>query len=125
MTDERHAKSDWPDWPGLARQARLPQDAPRAVASRWAVRVAAVALATSAALPARAQGPPVTAFVGVSVVPMDTERVLPHQTVLVAGGRITALGPDGKVRVPPRATRVDGRGKFLIPDLADMHAHSP
>jgi imidazolonepropionase-like amidohydrolase len=65
----------------------------------------------------------VTAFVNVSVIPMDRERVLTGQTVLVQGGRITALGPMGQVRVPAGALRIDGRGKFLIPGLADMHTH--
>jgi imidazolonepropionase-like amidohydrolase len=65
----------------------------------------------------------VTAFVDVSVIPMDTERVLGGQTVLVARGRITAVGPVAQVQIPSGAVRVDGRGKFLIPGLADMHSH--
>jgi imidazolonepropionase-like amidohydrolase len=65
----------------------------------------------------------VTAFMDVTVVPMDQERVLPKQTVLVQNGRITALGPSDKVPVPAGAVRVDGRGQYLIPGLADMHAH--
>lgn len=72
-----------------------------------------------------AQAPAVTAFVNVSVVPMDRERVLPKQTVVVRGDRIVALGPAGRVRVPAEATRIDGRGRYLIPGLADMHAHVP
>lgn len=75
------------------------------------------------ALPVYAQTPGVTAFVGVSVVPMDRERVLAGQTVLVRGGHIAAIGPVGRVKVPANAARVDGRGKFLIPGLADMHIH--
>jgi imidazolonepropionase-like amidohydrolase len=96
-----------------------------------------VLVVASALLPAtisRAQAPAsrppvpgapagVTAFVGVSVVPMDTNRVLPGYTVLVEGGRVTALGPSTKVKVPAGATQIDGQGKFLIPGLADMHAH--
>jgi hypothetical protein len=73
--------------------------------------------------PAPAAPVGVTAFVDVNVVPMNTERVLPNQTVLVEGGRITALGPSTKIKVPASAARVDGRGKFLIPGLADMHVH--
>jgi hypothetical protein len=65
----------------------------------------------------------VTAFVDVNVVPMDRERVLANQTVLVHNGWITALGPVTQVKVPEGAVRIDGRGKFLIPGLADMHAH--
>lgn len=68
-------------------------------------------------------GEPVTAFVNVSVIPMDRERVLPRQTVVVQGDRIVALGPADRVRVPDNAVRIDGRGKFLMPGLADMHMH--
>jgi imidazolonepropionase-like amidohydrolase len=71
-------------------------------------------------LPAR-----VIAFLNVNVVPMDTERVLVNQTVVVEDGRITALGPVSQVTVPAGAVRVDGRGQYLIPGLADMHAHVP
>ena len=63
------------------------------------------------------------AFVDVSVLPMDRERVLAGQTVLVRDGRITAMGPSASVRVPADAQRIDGRGKFLMPGLAEMHAH--
>ncbi len=65
------------------------------------------------------------AFVNVTVIPMDRERTLPGQTVIVRGDRIVAMGPVGKVRIPPGGRRVDGRGKFLIPGLAEMHAHIP
>ncbi len=63
------------------------------------------------------------AFVHVSVVPMDAPRVLPDQTVLVKGSRIVAVGPAGTIAVPPGAKTIDGTGKFLMPGLADMHAH--
>ena len=65
----------------------------------------------------------VTAFVDVNVVPMDAERVLRNHTVIVTGTRITALGPSGQVPVPAGAVRIDGRGKYLLPGLADMHNH--
>ena len=63
------------------------------------------------------------AFVNVSVLPMDRERVLNGQTVIVRDGRITEIGPAASVRVPADAQRIDGRGKFLMPGLAEMHAH--
>jgi imidazolonepropionase-like amidohydrolase len=65
----------------------------------------------------------VSAFVGVNVVPMDTERVLADQTVLVEGGRVTALGPAGTTTLPTGAVRIDGRGKYLVPGLGDCHVH--
>ncbi len=63
------------------------------------------------------------AFVHVNVVPMDRERVLRDQTVLVHGDRIASIGRD--IEVPPTATRIDGkRSAWLSPGLADMHTHS-
>lgn len=74
--------------------------------------------------PRRNAGTP-TAFVNVNVIPMDRERVLPRQTVVVEQGRIVALGPVASTRIPAGATRVDGTGKFLLPGLGEMHAHVP
>jgi imidazolonepropionase-like amidohydrolase len=54
---------------------------------------------------------------------MDAERRLPDQTVVVAGGRIAAMGPRTEVAIADGARRVDGAGRFLMPGLADMHAH--
>jgi imidazolonepropionase-like amidohydrolase len=66
-----------------------------------------------------------TAFVGVSVIPMDTEAVLADQTVLVRDGKVLSIAPAAKAEIPAGATRVDGKGKFLMPGLAEMHAHIP
>jgi imidazolonepropionase-like amidohydrolase len=65
----------------------------------------------------------VTAFVDVSVATMENPKLTPHQTVLVDGKVITALGSASAIEVPPGATVIDGRGKFLIPGLHDMHVH--
>ena len=39
--------------------------------------------------------------------------------------KIVAMGPAGRTAVPAGATTIDGRGKFLMPGLAEMHAHVP
>lgn len=65
----------------------------------------------------------IVAFVNVNVVPMDEERLMAGQTVIVRDGVIAALGPTDKVKVPAGALRIDGRGKYLMPGLADMHVH--
>jgi len=64
-----------------------------------------------------------TAFVGVNVIPMDKERVLNNQTVIIRNGLIAEIGDAKKVKVPKDAVKIDGRGKFLIPGLVDMHTH--
>ncbi|HEV7643169.1 MAG TPA: amidohydrolase family protein [Pyrinomonadaceae bacterium] len=63
------------------------------------------------------------AFTNVNVIPMDRERVLMDQTVVVKDGLITEVGDAKKVKIPKDAVKVDGRGKYLIPGLVDMHAH--
>lgn len=64
-------------------------------------------------------------FRGVNVIPMDRERVLENQTVVVRNGRITALGNAGSVRFGTDALVVDARGKYLTPGWAEIHAHVP
>ena len=63
------------------------------------------------------------AFIDVTVVPMDHEHFLPHKTVVTEGGLVKTIGSTARVRIPERAQRVDGRGRFLMPGLADMHVH--
>jgi imidazolonepropionase-like amidohydrolase len=77
-------------------------------------------VAASAQLPADAGA---LAFVDVTVVPMDGERLLGHHTVVVQQGVVVALGPTAEVALPEDALVVDGRGRFLMPGLADMHVH--
>lgn len=73
-----------------------------------------------------AQPDKAVAFTNVAVVPMTApDRVLTDQTVIVAGDRIKTLGPAASTQVPAGAVRVDGRGKFLMPGLAEMHGHIP
>lgn len=63
------------------------------------------------------------AFVNVNVVPMDREVVLPHQTVIVADGKIVTVGPTRSVKIPSNSRRIDGANRYLMPGLVDMHVH--
>lgn len=83
-----------------------------------------IALGAAALLAAQSPAPAI-AITGVNVIPMDRERVLEAHTVVVSDGRLRAVGPAADVKVPERATVVDGRGKWLLPGLAEMHAHIP
>jgi imidazolonepropionase-like amidohydrolase/predicted negative regulator of RcsB-dependent stress response len=96
---------------------------------RIAAGLAAVLLAVpGAASPGRAPTPPssssrTTAFVHANVVPMDSDRVLHDQTVVVTAGKIRAIGPSGSTATPRGARRIDCAGGWLTPGLADMHVH--
>ena len=88
--------------------------------------VAPLLLAALAATPAGAQqAPAAIAFTHVNVVPMDHEVVLLDQTVVVRGERIAEVGPAARVRVPEGAQVIDGHGQYLMPGVAEMHAHIP
>jgi imidazolonepropionase-like amidohydrolase len=64
-------------------------------------------------------------FRSVNVVPMDRERVMSNQTVIVKNGTITYVGPAAGARPSADAIVVDASGKYMIPGLAEMHAHVP
>jgi len=63
------------------------------------------------------------AITDVSLIPMDRDTVLQHQTVLIEKDKITAVGPAKSTKAPEGAQLIDGRGKFLIPGLTDTHVH--
>jgi imidazolonepropionase-like amidohydrolase len=68
--------------------------------------------------------PGLVAVTNVTVIPMTApDSVLRNATVLVRDGRIAAVGPAASMRLPRGARRIDGRGRFLLPGLADMHVH--
>lgn len=99
----------------------------------------AAALALAAALPAAAQRPArfgasVTRFIAVDapVVAITNVRVIDGlgrppvegQTLLIEGGKISAVGAAGSVRVPASARTIDGTGKTVYPGMVGLHDHS-
>src|ERR1700716_1460661 len=92
-----------------------------AMSRRTRSRCAAI-LAALISTRASAQSP--VAFTHVNVI--DARDSVPRldQTVIVRGTRISASGSSRRVRVPRNARIIDGRGKFLIPGLWDMHVHT-
>ena len=82
--------------------------------------LSALILVLTSAASASAQ---TVAFTNVNVIPMDRERLIANQTVLIKNGLIAEIGDAKKVKLPKDTVRIDGTGKYLIPGLADMHAH--
>jgi imidazolonepropionase-like amidohydrolase len=62
------------------------------------------------------------AITRVNVIPMtSTGEPLLNASVVIEGGRISSInGP-----IPVAAKVIDGKGKWLIPGLIDMHVHVP
>jgi imidazolonepropionase-like amidohydrolase len=73
----------------------------------------------AASVPALAQP---TAFVGGRVID-GTGRVIEAGTVIIDAGKIVAAGPFASTPVPAGATRVDVKGKTLMPGLVNAHGH--
>jgi len=73
-------------------------------------------------VPAQAE---VTAFFNVNVISMRDDQVQTGQTVLVENGKIQLIGPVDTTALPGDIEVIDGTGRFLIPGLAEMHAHVP
>ncbi len=61
----------------------------------------------------------------VHVVPMHQPGVLTDREVLVVDGRIERIGPSRSNDPAPGITVIDGAGGYLLPGLAEMHAHIP
>lgn len=78
-----------------------------------------------ALLSCSAAHPADTVFLNVNVLPMTSETVLEEQTVIVSNGKIAQLGPVGETPVPAGAEVIDGTDRYLMPGLAEMHAHVP
>jgi len=65
----------------------------------------------------------VLAIVGATLIDGTGAPPVADSTVLIENGRIKAVGPRSKVKIPKDANIVDAKGKFLLPGLWDMHAH--
>lgn len=63
------------------------------------------------------------AVVGATVLQDPMLDPMEDATVVVEGGRISALGPRRSIRVPENARVVSGEGTWLLPGLWDMHLH--
>ena len=75
---------------------------------------------------AHSQAVPVstTVIAHVTVINPGAGTVSPDQTVVITGGKITAVAPAASFPIPKTARVLDAHGQFLIPGLWDMHVHS-
>jgi imidazolonepropionase-like amidohydrolase len=90
-----------------------------------AAAVAAVIAAGSPATAGAAEpsAPVVTALVGGTVVAIDGGSPIEDATVLIAGERITQVGPSASTPVPAGAKVIAMTGRWLIPGLMNTHVH--
>ena len=65
------------------------------------------------------------AFTNVNVIPMDRDTVLRNMTVVITGERISTITTSAEVKLPEGTVEIDGKGKYLMPGLSEMHGHIP
>ena len=91
------------------------------------VKLALIALSAAASLlpfQALAQQKADVLIRHATVVDVEHARTIPDQAVATVGEKIVAVGNDAEVAKAWAATRqVEGKGRFLIPGLWDMHMH--
>jgi imidazolonepropionase-like amidohydrolase len=66
---------------------------------------------------------PSIAIENVAVVDVARGEIVNLRTVLIVDGQIAAVGEPDAASIPSDAVRVDGRGRYLVPGLVDMHVH--
>lgn len=64
-----------------------------------------------------------TAFINVNIVTMLDHTILENQTVLIENGTIKAIDAATQLNIPDNVRTIDGKDKYLMPGLIDMHVH--
>jgi Amidohydrolase family len=63
-----------------------------------------------------------TAIMHVNIVDVKNEKIIPDKTVLINGDKIEKIGTN--LKLPSNIKIIQGKDKFLIPGLWDMHYHN-
>src|SRR6202046_1979096 len=71
---------------------------------------------------ANAQSKSPIAIEHVTVIDGTGRPAIPDATVIIEGDRITRVSRT-EIPIPAGAQRIDGRGKYLIPGMMDVHIH--
>lgn len=65
-----------------------------------------------------------TAITNVTIIDVRDGSTQHNMSVLISEDRISVIGSSKRVQLPKQTRVMDGRGKFLIPGLWDMHVHT-
>lgn len=61
----------------------------------------------------------------INIIPMTSDTMIANQSVLIRNGKIDAIEDYKKLPKNKKTTIINGKGKYLMPGLADMHVHLP
>lgn len=64
-----------------------------------------------------------TYITDVTIIDVDKQKLVPHQTVTIRNDIITGISSTSKTQIPQGAEVINGSGKYLLPGLTDAHVH--
>ena len=64
-----------------------------------------------------------TYITNVSVADVESQKLIPNQTVVITNDLISNIQSGNKIKIPANAIIIDGKGKYLLPGLTDAHIH--
>lgn len=67
--------------------------------------------------------PPI-AVTGATLIDGSGSPPLAGATIVIEDGRFSRVGPSAATPLPDGVQAIDGRGRFVMPGLADMHVHA-
>lgn len=98
-----------------------PTPAEQRAAVHWVAQEVVTARVLDAVAQRAVRGPVI--YRDISVVDAKQFRIVPHQSVLVADGKIACVGEAASAPEAKGAFVVEGAGLYLSPGLVDMHVH--
>src|SRR5438876_6510705 len=94
------------------------------MARKFMVIVAVIAmLVAMKAPPIAGQQSSVLVVDGATLMDGTGAAPVANSVIVIDNGRITAVGPRSRVRIPAGARTLDAKGKFVVPGLIDSHVH--
>src|SRR5689334_14763755 len=91
--------------------------------STWKINLVLACLLIASVSGAQQRQSNVIAIQGATIITGTGSPVIRNGTIVVDGGRISAIGARNDVKVPNNAQVIDARGKWIIPGLIDAHVH--
>src|SRR6187549_1263415 len=64
-----------------------------------------------------------TYITNVTIADIENQKLIPHQTVIITGDKISKIQPADQVTIPANVKVIPGKGKYLFPGLTDAHVH--
>src|SRR5215208_4703030 len=105
----------------------MPRRELRTLTTAFAILIAAcLPFASACSPPADTQltsPPDITIFEGARLITGDGAPPIEDSAFVVEKNQFTSVGRRGALQVPAGATRVDLRGKTVMPTLVDLHGH--